>query len=98
MRIRLSSLVLFASAVSPVVAFGADLPAPAPLPTFKAPAPVSNWSGFYAGAFVGGTSGSFTTTQATRASGSSFGVTTGTLAGFAFQSGSLVYGVEGDIA
>ena len=98
MRVRLSSLGLFASVVFPVAAFGADLPAPTPLPTFKAPPPVSNWSGFYAGAFIGGTSGSFTTTQAARESGSSFGVTTGTLAGFAFQRGSWVYGVEGDIA
>jgi Outer membrane protein beta-barrel domain len=98
MRIRLSSLGLFASVVFPVAAFGADLTAPAPPPTFKAPPPVSNWSGFYAGAFIGGTSGSFTTSQAARETGSNFGVTTGTLAGFAFQSGSLVYGVEGDIA
>ena len=98
MRIRLSSLSLLASVVFPVAAFGADLPAPTPLPTFKAPAPVSTWSGFYAGAFVGGTSGSFATREAVGTSGSSFGVTTGTLAGFAFQSGSLIYGVEGDIA
>ena len=96
MRIRLWSLGLFASLVSPIAAFGADLPAPSPPPAVYAPP--SNWSGFYAGAFVGGLDGWFSTSQATRASGTAFGYTTGVLAGYAFQSGSLVYGVEGDIA
>jgi opacity protein-like surface antigen len=96
MRIRLWSLGLFAWLVSPIAAFGADLPAPSPPPVVYAPP--SNWSGFYAGAFVGGLDGSFSTSQATRASGSGFGVSSGVLAGYAFQSGSLVYGVEGDIA
>ena len=67
MRIRLWSLGLFASLVSPIAAFGADLPAPSPPPAVYAPP--SNWSGFYAGAFVGGLDGSFSTSQATRASG-----------------------------
>ena len=96
MRIRLWSLGLFASLVSPIAAFGADLPAPSPPPAVYAPP--SNWSGFYAGAFVGGLDGSFSTSQATRASASGFGVSSGVLAGYAFQSGSLVYGVEGDFA
>ena len=96
MRIRLWSLGLFAPLVSPIAAFGADLPAPSPPPAVYAPP--SNWSGFYAGAFVGGLDGSFSTSQATRASGSGFGVSSGVLAGYAFQSGSLVYGVEGDFA
>jgi outer membrane immunogenic protein len=97
MRIRLSSLAMVASVVSPIAAFGADLPAPSPQPSFYSPTPVSNWSGFYAGAFVGGSSGSFTTSQAVRATESNFGFTSGVLAGYSFQSGSLVYGVEGDI-
>ena len=96
MRVRLSSLGLFASLVSPIAAFGADLPAPSPPPAVYAPP--SNWSGFYGGAFAGGAIGSFSTSQATSASGNAFGYTTGVLAGFSFQSGSLVYGVEGDIA
>src|SRR5271170_8316238 len=94
MRIRLWSLGLFALLISPIAAFGADLPARSPPPAVYAPP--SNWSGFYSGAFVGGLDGSFSTSQATRASG--FGVSSGVLAGYAFQSGSLVYGVEGDFA
>ena len=97
MRIRLSSLGLLASVFSPIAAFAADLPTHKSAPPLYSPTPVSNWSGFYAGAFVGGLDGSFTTSEASRASGDSFGFTSGVLAGYAFQSGSLVYGVEGDI-
>jgi outer membrane immunogenic protein len=97
MRIRSSSLGLFACLVSPIAAFGADLPAPTPN-VYYSPTPLANWSGFYAGAFVGGLDGSFTTSEATRATGSRFGFNSGVLAGYGFQSGSIVYGVEGDFA
>ena len=97
MRICLSTLGLLIAVASPGVAFAADLPtkkSPPPLMPVTAP----DWSGFYAGAFVGGLGADFSTREASRASGTAFGLSTGTLFGYSIESGRFVYGVEGDIA
>lgn len=96
MRIDSKNLVLFAAIFSSVGAFAADLPSKAAPPVFS-PAPVANWAGFYAGSFVGGSFDSFSTRQSATASGTAFGGTTGALVGYNWQSGALVYGLEGDL-
>ena len=81
--------------------YGADLPpessSPPPPASFYSPVPVSRWSGFYAGSFVGGALGSFTTSQQSKASGSGGGFASGAVVGYALQSGRFVYGLEGDL-
>jgi outer membrane immunogenic protein len=72
----------------------ADLP---PQPGPSASAPTSNWGGLYAGSFVGGALGSFSTRQSASAAGTAWGGATGALAGYNWQDGVLVYGLEGDI-
>lgn len=96
MRLNSRNLILFAAICSPACAFAADLPSNAAPPVFS-PAPVANWAGFYAGSFVGGSLNSFSTREGAGASGSAFGATTGALIGYNWQSGALVYGLEGDI-
>ena len=88
----LASVALFAICVS-VTALAADLPVKAP----PAPPPPYNWSGFYLGANLGGawTSGSLSIP------GNNFygGITEligGVQAGYNFQLGHLLAGVEGD--
>jgi outer membrane immunogenic protein len=103
-RFLLVSLVL-AGGVQAVSA--ADLPLKAP-----PPAPVYNWTGFYVGANVGGGWGNqavnFSGSAATLAAiaigqvpaslaGSPSGVIGGAQAGYNFQSGRFVYGIEADI-
>ena len=96
-RKRSIVLGLALGACAPVVASASDLPAPrAPAPNY-APAPFAGWSGFYAGSFVGGVAGAAATSQAISASGVGYGVVGGALAGYNFESGRWVYGVEGDI-
>lgn len=79
-------------------AWAADLPSKSGPPQPTPAVSLSDWSGFYAGSFVGGAEGVISTAQTTKASGQSFGYATGGLAGFNFQSGPYVYGVEGDIS
>ncbi len=85
-------------------AMAADLSRPAPAPAFtKAPlmAPLYNWNGFYLGINGGGGWGrsrfdfplTGTTTGDFNTSGGLFGGT----AGFNWQAGSFVFGVEGDV-
>ena len=81
--------------------YGADFllgnsnpPSPA---NFYSPIPVSRWAGFYAGSFVGGALGSFTTSQASSASGSGGGFVSGAIVGYALQNGRFIYGLEGDL-
>jgi len=77
-------------------AAAADLP-PAPAPYYKAPAmvPVYSWTGFYVGINGGGGFGSssWTTTNSFNVSGGQFGGT----AGYNYQFGQGVIGIEGDI-
>lgn len=80
----------------------ADLPSStppnAPPPgNIYSPIPMTRWSGLYAGSFIGGALGSFTTSQQSKASGDGFGFTSGAIIGYAFQSGRVIYGLEGDI-
>jgi outer membrane immunogenic protein len=90
------NFILFAAVSFPAAALAADLPSKAAPPIF-APAPAANWAGFYAGSFVGGSFEHFATRQITSASGAAFGATTGVLVGYNWQTGALVYGLEGDI-
>jgi len=75
----------------------ADLPSPAPTVEMSWPTPVG-WQGLYAGSFIGAQQGLVTTSQTTSASGAAIGFATGTLIGYNFQIGAIVYGLEGDIA
>ena len=91
-RLAAASLALFGGG-----ALAADLPpaGPAPIP---APAPLPNWSGPYVGGFIGGNLGAFSTRRGlVGASASGFGVVSGALAGYNWQAGPWVYGIEGDI-
>jgi opacity protein-like surface antigen len=82
-------------AFAPLSALAADLP------TRKAPPPVfvqpSDWSGFYAGSFVGGNAGVFDTSRVISQSGTGYGLTTGVLIGYNIESNKIVYGLEGDL-
>jgi outer membrane immunogenic protein len=98
MLVRLTVLGLFAAVVSPGATFAADLPTKKTPPAVPVVASPPNWSGFYAGAFVGGLGGDFSTSQALQASGTGFGFNTGTLFGYSLESGHVVYGIEGDVA
>jgi outer membrane immunogenic protein len=98
MRIRIEIFTLLVAAFSPVGAFAADFPSTSAPPVLSA-SPVSNWAGLYAGSFVGAAFGSFATSMPEGASarGAAWGATTGALAGYDWQSGTFVYGLEGDI-
>ena len=91
---RLSASLLLA-VFAPVAAAAADLP------TTKSPAappvaaPLAD-SGFYAGAFVGGAFGGFTTRPG--ASSDAAGFTTGTLLGYKWRYAPWTFGLEGDIS
>ncbi len=98
MRISAGIFALLVAAFSPVGAFAADLPSPSAPPVLSPPL-VSDWSGLYAGSFAVGALGSFATStpEGASARGAAWGATTGALAGYDWQSGVLVYGLEGDI-
>jgi opacity protein-like surface antigen len=96
MRSFSRSVFVVAAVLSSAGAWAADLPSKAAPPILSA-TPVANWSGFYAGSFVGGSFNSFATRETAAASGTAFGGTTGALIGYNFQSGAIVFGVEGDI-
>lgn len=102
-----SALLLASILVSPA-AFAADLarPIPAPMPVKGIPyapyAPFYDWTGFYLGANIGygWTSASGTITFAGVPgpySGSGNGLLGGVQAGYNWQTGSLVFGLEADI-
>jgi hypothetical protein len=96
MRTNPRHFILLAAISFPAAAFAADFPSKTTLPVLS-PAPVANWAGFYAGSFVGGSLERFSTRQSASASGAAFGATTGALVGYNWQSGALVYGLEGDL-
>ena len=81
--------------------YGADLPPgsfnPPPPSNFYSPVPVSKWAGLYAGSFIGGSLGTFTTSQSSKASASGGGFVSGAIVGYALQSGRFIYGLEGDL-
>jgi opacity protein-like surface antigen len=79
-------------------AFAADLPSPALTPATLSPAPAPDWRGLYAGSFAGVEQGIFSTRQTASASGTAWGFSTGVLVGYNWQSGLIVYGLEGDIS
>ncbi len=94
-RVILASMMLAALAGG---AAAADLPpGPAVQPYYKAPAygPAFNWSGFYIGVNGGGAWGrsDWSTAGGFDLSGGEVGGT----AGFNYQAGAVVFGVEGDI-
>jgi outer membrane immunogenic protein len=75
----------------------ADLPSPAVSSSLLAPAPVATWAGFYAGSVYGFGFAQVTSRQTGSNSASFNGQTGGGLIGYNWQSGPLVYGLEGDI-
>jgi outer membrane immunogenic protein len=81
----------------PAVASAADLPARSAPPVF-ASVPVASWEGLYAGAFIGASSTRFVSSQTTSRSVSRGSHTMGALAGYNWQSGAYVFGIEGDIS
>ena len=96
-----------AATVTPLVVFAsaqvmaADLPVP-PGPAAYAPAPVAGWSGFYIGANAGGgmsrAHSEFSVAGATFATADTdlWGPAGGVQAGYNWQSGALLVGVETD--
>ncbi len=92
--------VAFAALSAGVSAQAADLPsrkkAPAPVQTY-APAPTAfSWTGFYVGANAGYGTGSFTKQAAPAGFNSAKGGLVGVTAGYNYQIGQFVAGVEGD--
>ncbi|MBV8473076.1 MAG: porin family protein, partial [Hyphomicrobiales bacterium] len=81
-----------------VAAQAADLgqkplpPSPPPLPL----APVSSWSGFYAGAAYGGGHAAAKSSQTGSSTASAWGQSAGAFVGYNFTYGPLVFGPEGD--
>src|SRR6185312_1681221 len=87
--------------LSPALAFASDLPRRYPPPALM-PAPASSWTGFYLGANVGG--GITTTTSDFSVAGVPFGTANNSLsgvigggqAGYNWQSGPGLIGLEAD--
>jgi outer membrane immunogenic protein len=94
-RSSVAALGIAAFAATPVLA--ADVvyeEPPAPMPPIEA-APMSNWSGPYAGIHLGYGFGGRVTEPGNRIGTDGF--TGGGFGGFNFQDGQFVYGVEGDV-
>ena len=88
--------LLGAVAIS-TAATAADLPLRTAPPVFTTPAPVSSWEGVYVGSTYGYGFTDFRTTQAGSRRRTFDGQSGGALAGYNFQTGHFVYGVEGGI-
>ncbi|MDB5640715.1 MAG: outer rane insertion C-terminal signal [Hyphomicrobiales bacterium] len=83
---------------APAFAIAADLPARTAPPVF-ASIPVATWEGFYAGTFISGSRTQFdSSSQGTSLGASRNSHGAGVLAGYNFQSGRYVFGVEGDLS
>lgn len=90
----------FAAVLGTSAAYAADVvyqepPAAQPLPMEQAP--LATWAGAYAGVSLGYGFGNNTTITPPNTTVGSNGIQFGGFAGYNFQAGSLVYGVEGDI-
>jgi opacity protein-like surface antigen len=100
-RVLRGDFIIFGAGLAGLVsvsAIAADLPSPAPTPAMFSPAAATDWRGLYAGSFIGLQQGRFSTSQATSANGAALGFSSGVLVGYNWQSGAIVYGLEGDIA
>lgn len=98
MALRSTRLTAGALALVGGAALAADLPPPGKPAPAPPPLPLTDWSGPYVGGFLGGGPGAFSTRRgASSASVSGFGIVSGALAGYNWQSGVWVYGIEGDI-
>jgi outer membrane immunogenic protein len=99
-KLLLGGLVLGAIA-APLAANAADLARPA-VPVYKAPPPfpVTTWTGFYLGGYGGGGLGfsrvDYPTFGTSTGDFSTSGGMAGGTAGFNWQAGAFVFGVEGD--
>jgi outer membrane immunogenic protein len=87
---------------APIAAQAADLPAPSyKAPAYVAPAPSSSWTGFYVGLNAGygwgNSSWNNTTTAATTGDFKTSGALVGGTFGYNYQTGTWVWGLEGDI-
>jgi outer membrane immunogenic protein len=92
-------LAVLAISLAPAGAAGADLPpkvAP-PAPALLSPTPVAGWTGLYAGSYLGGAVGVFSDRARSAGRWTALGGATGALVGYAWRSGAIVYGVEGDL-
>ena len=87
--------VLLALTISARAADLGEKPLPANPPPPPLPA-ASPWTGFYAGATYGAGYSSVKSSQTTSSTASAWGQTSGALVGYAFQSGPLIYGPEGE--
>ncbi len=90
------ALAVLASTAFVVPALGADLPSQGGAPYYAPPPPMFTWSGFYVGANASFAFGRYTSGGSTffgNADGGLFGIT----AGYNYQSGPLVAGIEGDL-
>ena len=94
-KILLGGVALTALAAA-FPSFAADLPRnSAPAPSYYSPAPVFNWTGLYLGVNGGYGFGSFTGGGTTRFGGADAGVL-GATAGYNYQIGQFVVGIESD--
>jgi outer membrane immunogenic protein len=84
-----------AAALQSASAFAADMPSPAPVHK-AAPAPLFNWTGFYLGVNGGGTWGRTNQPTPDVFMNISGGILGGT-AGYNWQAGNWVLGIEGDL-
>lgn len=94
MRRFASTCILSFTAVA--AAQAADLPSrKAPV---LSPAPVATWEGFYAGSLFGFGQARFTSSQSVSGTQTGTGGSMGPVAGYNFQNGAWIYGLEGDLA
>jgi outer membrane immunogenic protein len=94
-RLLLASAFVVAGLLSGLPALAADLPPYSPAP-YYAPAPIFTWTGVYVGASAAYNFGGFTH-DGSPYFGNSDGGLFGVQAGYNYQSGPLVAGIEGDI-
>jgi outer membrane immunogenic protein len=100
-RVLLSMTAFVALVAAAPAAIAADMPVrrPAPEMAVKAPPPIFNWSGFYVGAHAGYGWGrsQFEAPAAGTGTFDADGFIAGALAGWNYQVGQTVFGIEADI-